>query len=333
MATLKDVAKLANCDVSTVSRALNNSANVHPETKKRIFAAVKELSYSPNVISRGLKQGKRNTIGIIVPRLSLTIFADIAQTIEEEARARGYATMLCHTEDDPKIEKECLNRLRNGFTDGIIIAGTGRNNRMIRDIKASGIPVVQIIRKQDIMISSVVVDYKKCAYDAVHYLAEKGCKEIGLINGSMELAPYKERYDGYTNALRKLELHETKVNNPSDMNVNSLEYGYEFAMELLEANPKIDAILAAVDVQAIGVLRVLRERGYTSEDIKVMSLMGQPLAGMLETTITAMELPAHEIGSKAASMLIHDIESDESVREKPQHFRFSEDLVERESTW
>ena len=77
MATLKDVARLACVDVSTVSRALNNTSYVHPDTKARIFAAVKELSYQPNVLAQGLRQGKRHTIGVVVPRLHLTLFADI----------------------------------------------------------------------------------------------------------------------------------------------------------------------------------------------------------------------------------------------------------------
>ena len=64
MATLKDVARLACVDVSTVSRALNNTSYVHPDTKARIFAAVKELSYQPNVLAQGLRQGKRHTIGV-----------------------------------------------------------------------------------------------------------------------------------------------------------------------------------------------------------------------------------------------------------------------------
>ena len=82
MATLKDVARLACVDVSTVSRALNNTSYVHPDTKARIFAAVKELSYQPNVLAQGLRQGKRHTIGVVVPRLHLTLFADITQSIE-----------------------------------------------------------------------------------------------------------------------------------------------------------------------------------------------------------------------------------------------------------
>lgn len=90
MATLKDVAKLACVDVSTVSRALNGSSYVHPETKARIFEAVKQLSYQPNLLAKGLRQGKRNTLGLVIPSLKLTIFAEIAQGIEQEARKLGY---------------------------------------------------------------------------------------------------------------------------------------------------------------------------------------------------------------------------------------------------
>lgn len=82
MATLKDVAKLACVDVSTVSRALNNTSYVHPDTKERIYAAAKELGYHPNVMAQALRQGKRHTIGVIVPSLFLSVFAGITLGIE-----------------------------------------------------------------------------------------------------------------------------------------------------------------------------------------------------------------------------------------------------------
>ena len=149
MATLKDVAKLAHVDVSTVSRALNNTSYVHPDTKSRIMAAVKELSYQPNLLAKGLKQGKRKTIGIVIPKLTFSIFADVASGAEETARKHGYASLICNTDDDKNIEKESLNRLRNGLVDGILIVGTGGNKRLLRDIQASGITIMQIIREQD----------------------------------------------------------------------------------------------------------------------------------------------------------------------------------------
>lgn len=332
MATLKDVAKLACVDVSTVSRALNNTSYVHPDTKARIFAAVKELSYQPNLLAKGLRQGKRNTLGVVIPRLFMTVFAEITQGIEETARKYGYATLICHTEDDPGIEKECLNRLRNGFVDGLIVAGTGRNTRLIRDIHSSGLACTQIIRQQDYMISSVVVDYKACGYEAAKYLASKGCKEIGLINGSMQLTPYRERYEGYHKALTELGLPETTAISQLPANLNSLEYGYDCVLELLEMNPDIDAIMAAVDVQGIGAMRALKEKKCLPHKIRVISLTGHIIGGMLETTMTSMEMPAYEIGAKAASMTIDEINAPDSNKPSPQHLVFTSSLVEREST-
>lgn len=330
MATLKDVAKLACVDVSTVSRALNNTSYVHPDTKARILAAVKELSYQPNVLAQGLRQGKRHTIGVVVPRLHITVFAEIAQGIEEASREKGYATLICNTEDNAKIEKECLNRLRNGFVDGIIIAGTGSNNRLIRDIHSSGLAVTQIVRNQDTSMSSVIVNYRDCGYEATKYLIDKGCREIGLINGSLKLSPYKERYEGYHKALEEYGLYETSA--VSSHPVNSFEYGYSCALELLDQNPDLDAIMAAVDAQGIGALRALKENQIrVPEDIRVISLTGHSIGGMLETTMTAMEMPAYEMGTRAALMTITDIESPSEQKPSVQHLVFSSTLIERES--
>lgn len=330
MATLKDVAKLACVDVSTVSRALNNTSYVHPDTKARIMAAVKELSYHPNVLAQGLRQGKRRTIGVVIPRLHLTIFAEIAQGIEKYARNKGFATLICNTEDNVKIERDNLNRLRNGFVDGIIIASTGGNSRLIKDIKASGLSVIQIIRNQEKEISSVVVDYETCGYEATKYMYNKGCKNIGLITGDMKLSPYKDRYNGYIKALKELGLKETSSS--SEFSVNSMEYGYECTLDLLDKNPKIDGIMAAVDAQGIGAMRALKERNIKfPKDIKIISLTGHIIGSMLETTMTSMEMPAEEIGNKAAQMAIEEINAPSDNKPSSQNLVFSSVLVERES--
>ncbi len=331
MATLKDVARLACVDVSTVSRALNNTSYVHPDTKKRIYAAAKELGYHPNVVAQALRQGKRYTIGVVVPRLHLAIFSELLQGVEQAARALGYSTLICTTEDDPKVEKDCLNRLRNGFADGIIIAATGRNGRLIRDIKASGTAVVQVVRRQERDISSIIADYEACGYEAVQYLYQKGCREIGLVNGSLHLAPYKGRRDGYRKAVKDLGLSEHISECPYP--VNSFEYGYECANQLLDSVPRLDGILTAVDVQGLGVIRAITEQDIRiPDDVKVISLTGHAVGGMLETAMTSMEMPAHEMGKKAAGMLIEEIEAPPDQKPSPQYVTFSTTLVEREST-
>lgn len=331
MATLKDVAQLACVDISTVSRALNNTSYVHPDTKEKIYAAAKELGYHPNVIAQALRQGKRRVIGVVVPRLHLTIFSEILQGIEQEASKLGYATLICNTEDDPKMERNGLNKLRNGFVDGLIVAGTGHNGRLIRDIKASGIAVVQIVRQQEGNISSVLADYEACGFDAVNFLYKRGCKEIGLISGSLHLMPYKGRHDGYRKAVKSLGLKEYFSH--SDHPVNSFEYGYECTNQLIDKNPKLDGILAAVDIQGLGALRALSELGIKiPEQTKVISLTGHAVGGMLETSMTSMEMPAYEMGEKAAEMVISEIESPSGKKPSPQYLTFATTLVEREST-
>lgn len=309
MATLKDVAKLANVDISTVSRAINNTSYVHPDTKKKIFAAVEQLSYNPNLLAKALRQGKLNTIGVVVPSINLSIFGEMVQGIESQAHKMGYSIMICNTKDNPDLEEEYLNRLRNSFVNGILISSTGQNTRLIRDIKTSGISVIQMVRKQDKLISSVVADYYECGYEGVKYLISKGCKNIGFINGSTDIIPYKERYKGYHKAIKEYG-YEEHLANSSLPKGNFFKDGYDGILKLLEEVPEIDGIMAAVDMQGIGVIRALKEKKIAiPEKIKVISLLGHSIGSMLETTMTSMEMPAKEMGEQVTKMIIEDIEA------------------------
>ncbi len=330
MATLKDVAELAHCDVSTVSRALNNTSYVHPETKARIMAAVKELSYKPNVLARGLRRGRLNTIAVVIPKLSFSIFSEVTSGIEDEARRKGFATIIVNTGNDKMVEKESLNRLRNGFVDGMIVAGTGHNTRIIRDI-AVEMPVVQVIRRYDLKMSSVVVDYIDIGYQSVKFLYKQGCRKIGLINGSEKLPPYADRYRGYKQAIRELSLPEITAERESKL--RGMKYGYDCAVKLIDENMELDAILAATDAQGMGAIRALKDNGlHMPQDVRVLSMTGHRVGDMLETSLTSVELPGFEIGQKAAAMVIEAIESDDKHKPAVQHLAFSATLIEREST-
>ena len=331
MATLKDVAKLACVDVSTVSRALNNTSYVHPDTKERVYAAAKELGYHPNVMAQALRQGKRHTIGVIIPSFFLSVFSGITLGINQEAQKHNYAVLLCNSTGDPVVEKEALNRLRNGFIDGLIIGATGRNSRLVQDIQASGIPVVQIIREQIPRMNSIVADYEATAYDSVQYLFRLGSRNIAFLGGSHGFEPFRERYAGYQRALRELDLPELTL--PSSFQGYSFENGYQTAQELLFQFPALDAIVTSVDSQGLGVLRMLKEqKKRVPEDIRVMSLTGHAIGGLLETTMTAMELPAREMGESAVKMLLEEIDAPEGSHPAPKRIVFPAELVEREST-
>ena len=330
MATLKDVAKLANVDISTVSRALNNKGYVHEETKKRIIEAVEELSYHPNILAKGLRQGKKHTIAFVVPRIAITIYSDMIAPFSEAARKMNYECLICVSDDDVQQEKEILERLRGGTVDGIVISSTGKNNKLIREIKNEGVCILQAVRKQDGSLSSIISDYYTTGYEAVRFLHMKGCRNIGLIIGNLSLHPYKERYAGYMKAVRELGLEPIVVMDES--NPNKVHYGMNCADKLIDQYPALDGLLASVDAQGIGAIRELTQRGKRiPEDIRVMSLTGIRLGGFLETAMTAIEVPAGEIGETAAEIIIKDIES-KAERRTVKNLVFNSTLVERETT-
>ncbi|MGA9517984.1 MAG: LacI family DNA-binding transcriptional regulator [Trichococcus sp.] len=332
MATLKDVAKLANVDASTVSRTLNNNSYVHEDTRRRVMEAVEQLSYKPNLLAQGLRKGKRQSIGVIIPSISLSIFSDIVQVIEREATKLGYRIIICISDDDPEIEKEYIERLRNGLVDGIIIASTGKNNAALRNIQNSGIAVIQLIRKQDKTLSSIVANYRSSAYEAVRYLVSRGCKKIGLINGSMKVLPYIERCEGYKQAIQEFGLEAYVIESKSKKE-SYFEDGYTGAKKLLEKDPDIDGIIVAADMHGIGVIRYLKEQKIAIPDqIKVMSLTGHSIGGMLETAMTSVELPSQEIGELITKSIVKDIEAPKNGKRIPVHQELGVSLVERETT-
>jgi len=331
MATLKDVANLANVDVSTVSRALSGKGYVHPATKVKIYDAVKQLSYQPNLLAKGLREGKRHVIGVVVPTISLSVFSEATLGIERKALEMGYETVISHTDNDPDIEAKSLQRLRSSYVDGIIIAPTGQNSRLIRSLHSDGIAIVQLIRKQDESLSSVVADYYRCGYMGACYLMEHGCRHIGFVNGSTEIIPYRDRYRGYHKALKESRLEEYIAEMP--LTQPHFQGGFDAAYQLIGKNPEIDGLIAATDMQGLGVLRALKMLGLSvPKQVKVLSLSGHFIGGMLETTMSSIEMPLLEMGRSAAEMLVKMIE-DTSGRAaaKLEHVVFQSSITERET--
>ena len=164
------------------------------------------------------------------------------------------------------------------------------------------------------------------------YLYGRGCRHIGLVAGALHLSPYAGRRKGYCEGVARYGLEE--IFSESDKQVNTFQYGYECTMQLLDENPELDAIIAALDIQGLGVIRALKERGVPMpEKVKVLSLTGHHLGGMLQTSMTSLEMPARQMGEKAAQMLISDIDAAAAGKpNSPVHISFPHTLVEREST-
>lgn len=330
MATIRDVAKLANVDVSTVSRALNNKENVHPETKRRILKAVEDLSYQPNMLARGLKERRSHTIALLMPGFGTSVFTSVAEGVEFAARENDYTVIVCNTEGNPRIEAAYINKLKNRFVDGFVCTNITAHSHHILSLKEEGIPVVLAVRMIDHSIDAVVMNYFKAAYDATMYLLDKGCRNICLINGSLDSIPFTDRYRGHLKALADCGIlwDERNIENTGQ---STFVNGFEAMTRLLNQHRQIDGVLASTDALAIGAVRALRKQSLRiPEDVKLIDCTGNPITAMLETPLTVMEMPGFKIGMQASTRLIELIEGTENPT--PVIARFEAELIEREST-
>ena len=185
MATIRDVARLANVSVATVSNALNNAERVSPELLARVRAAVDKLGYAPDAAARSLRKGASRLIGLIVGDITNPFFADLFEAVEDAAAARGYLVLLLNSNERVEREEAHLRMLRSQRIDGLILAPTGAvsMNRAAL-LAALEIPVVLVDRAMDgLGYDAVVLDNHSAGHAATSYILGHGHRRIGLING------------------------------------------------------------------------------------------------------------------------------------------------------
>src|SRR5215218_10059540 len=145
--TIRDVAKLAGVSPMTVSRVINGSPKVTPETRERVEAAISELHYVPNTLARGLTQSRSGTIGMVVPDLGDPFFTLVLRGAEQVARAAGYRVIVFNTNSDGELEASYIDDLIAHQVDGIILAPVDNaSKRMVDWMAARPMPHVLIDR-------------------------------------------------------------------------------------------------------------------------------------------------------------------------------------------
>src|SRR5512142_1155108 len=202
MATIREVAESAGVSYATVSHVINNTRFVTPETRERVLAAMAKLSYRPNALARSLRQGKTNTIGLVLPDSANPFFAEISRSIEDEAFRRGYSVFLCNTETDTERELFYVDVLSKKQVDGIIFVAAGAQADSLDFLLHEGMPVVMIDRDvPKVEVDAVLTDNRLGGYLATRHLVELGHTRIGCIAGPSSITPSAERIIGYQKAL------------------------------------------------------------------------------------------------------------------------------------
>ena len=303
-ATIRDVARRAGVSVATVSRVVNGSAHrVSTATRLRVLDAVSELGYQANVIAQGLKKRATRTVALIVPDISNPFFPAIARGIEDTARQRGYAVLLCNTYEDLAAEHAHLQLLRKRWVDGLIFATVGSNTAHLRSLRDDGLPVVLVARDVEGMsIDAVLVDNFRGAYEGTAHLIRLGHRRIACITGPTGLRVAVERRRGYLQALA-----DAGVVAQQDWFAEgdfTADGGRRAVEEFLEREVEFTALVAANDLMAIGAMEVLRAVGRRiPADVAVVGFDDITFASLVSPALTTVAQPKYRMGQLAMERL------------------------------
>src|SRR5690242_10925714 len=202
---LKDIARDLNVSVMTVSKVVRGCADVGAETRKRVLARIKELNYQPNWVARSLAARRTFMIGLIVPDLMHSFFAEIAKGVAATIRPLGYDVVICNSEDDGALESSEVDRLLARQVDGLILASAQppSSHELFRYIEARNVPYVLIDRYfPSVQANYVGADDEAIGRLATQHLIDRGCRRIAHIAGA-PLTPGVGRLKGYREALAK----------------------------------------------------------------------------------------------------------------------------------
>lgn len=347
MASIKDVAKRAGVSISTVSNVLNKSKYVSDELKIRVNVAVQELGYQANPIAQNMKFKNTKTVGIITADLCGLFYPYVLKGMYEIFYKKGYQVIILDSDGlndrlgSIKKLREGIHRLILNRVDGIVFASTVPESlekgiaedikRMASNYKNKKIGLVCV--ETDLSgygIDSVFSNSVIGAEKATSHLIDMGCKRIGHITGPIFTSVAQDRLRGYKNILSKHghAFHEAMI---AEGNYTH-KSGYSAMKELLQKTPDIDGVFVANDQMSVGALKALSEAGKrVPQDIKMVGYDDVFIASVLEPPLSTIHIRKNYMGSKAAELLIEQIEENKESR-KPAAIELESRLVVRKST-
>ena len=307
--TIIDISKALKISKSTVSRALNHSPEVNPETKKKVFEYAEKFDYRPDFLGTSLRKRSSKTIGVIIPAYNIPFYSIAICGIQDYAMKQGYNVMVCHSREQYDVEIRNVEALLAANVDGIIISvsrDTEKNEHIFR-LKKMGIPLVLFNRViENFKAAKVVVNDYYGAYNMVKYLAETGCRNIAHISGPDNLLLSNNRKAGYLDALKDMGIHfNPRLLVSGDFTIES---GLHCTKNLIDTGAFFDAVFCVCDAVAFGAIKELKGKGIKiPEDVSVAGFTNEPMAELVEPTLTTVKQPIYEIGETAARLLFNQM--------------------------
>ena len=332
--TMKRIAGELGVSITTVSKVLNNRADIGHATRARVLAKVAELGYQPNAVARSLTLRRTHTLGVVIPDLMHSFFVEIIAGLESVASARGYGILLCSSSEDPAKERQELEMLRQRQVDGIVLgsANADGNTDLLQQLTSLGVGLVMIDRDDhpDVPCDRVVTNDEEVGRLATAHLIAQGRRAIGHITGT-SVVHARRRADGYRAALKA-----AGIRMKTDWIVRGgfkEADGYRGMKKLLALKPGVDAVFAANDPSAIGAMKAIWDaRLRVPQDIAVVGAGDIALGDLLRVPLTTVSWSREDQGKAAAELLLQRIGDDGATPLRSRRVVIPPHLVIRRSS-
>ena len=308
MANIKDVAERAGVSVATVSRVLNGHSPV-AETRERVLAAVRDLGYRPNNVARALRTARTGALGLIISDLTNPFFTELADAVEDEARSLGYSLVIGNAGESPEQQDDYIRTLLDRRIDGLLVSSAGTGSAMLREVVASGTPLVLLDRSvPGIDAPCVRADGRAALTELAAHLAALGRRRPAIIVAPAGTPTGDERLALFRAALADhgIALPDERVGATPDLQHTG---GRQVMSAFLDLAEPPDAVLATDNLMALGAMDELRARGLrVPDDVALVVYDDVPWFTHTDPPLTAIAQPTRELGRAAVHALLARIE-------------------------
>lgn len=314
--TIYDIAEKLNVSIATVSRALKDDPVVNKKTKKKIFDLAEEMNYRSNRFASNLRNSKTETIGVIVPRLNSNFMSSVIAGIESIANTEGYNLIISQSSE--KVEKEIASAktMFNNRIDGLLVSLAYDTEDISHfDIfHKKNVPLIFFDRVMDQRhYTNIVIENRQAAYEVTSHLIEQGCRNIVHITAIPKQNVYKERLEGYKQALADNDLIFSDAN--LILSNLTMEAGADAKGIIMKMNPMPDGVFVANDNCAVGCMLALKQAGIRiPDDIAFAGFNNDPVSRVIEPNLTTVNYPGYEMGEVAARNLINHLKGNTTMQ-------------------
>jgi LacI family transcriptional regulator len=300
--TIRDVAREASVSVATVSRVLNGQGPVREETRRRIRQVAKRLRYVPHGAARSLITRKTSTLGALLPDLFGEFFSEVIRGLDVAARRAGYHLIVSSSHSD-RSETEAMLRAMRGRVDGLIVLSPDLGVHKLRSNLPEEMPIVLLNCADHGAFDSILIDNYGGALVMTRHLLALGHGRIAFLRGPAGNHDADERLRGYRHGMRSAPAGwSARLEIPGDFRE---EAGYRAAAQILAMEPRPDAVFAANDAMAIGLLCAFREQNVrVPEEIALAGFDDIPIARYLTPPLTSVRVPIDELGARAVARML-----------------------------